>query len=300
MGIYWRRRLVLLAVVLLATAGAAKLVGGGDEPDASASSASTPTDDPPAGDGTTGGESGDDKAGDNNDDRKDGQRPSRDEPEVSSGEDDVRLRMGSAQRCDPGQVTVTPSVPPDTYAGGEVALRLGFSTGAGPCVLSLADETPLISVSAEGETVWTSRRCTDLFEADEVRVEPDWTTYADARWSGRVSGEDCGENATFAEPGDYAVQAALLGGEPASATITLAKEPEEDKDSDGDEGKGSDSDGKGDGDEQNADDAAEPGDEHNADDSGDGAEQGDEQQTPDPDRGDPGGADERDGDQRDR
>lgn len=218
-GIYWRRRLVLVAVVLLAAAGVTKLVGGGDEPDAAASSAST---------GETGGsrDSGDRKGAGDDRDRKRKPRAGRDDPDVRSGTTNVRVRMASAKPCDPARVTVSPSLLPDTYAGDDIPLRLGFGTGGDqPCVLSLTEHTPLISVSADGKTVWSSQKCSDLFDTRTVRVEPDWTTYVDARWSGRASGSSCGSKADFAEPGDYTVQAALLGGEPSKATITLEKAP---------------------------------------------------------------------------
>lgn len=286
-GIYWRRRLVLVAVVLLAAAGVMKLVGGGDEPDASASSASTDKDDA-SHTSDDGGESG----GDRKRERK--SRADRDDPDVRSGADNVRVRMGSAKPCDPGQVSVSPSVLPGTYAGDAVPLRLGFATGGDePCVLSLTDHTPLVSVSADGTTVWSSEKCSDLFDAQRLRVEPDWTTYLDAHWSGRVSGNNCGDNADFAEPGDYTVQAALLGGEPAKASVTLEKEPEQDPETDK-------------GDDKNGDDKNDDGEDEKSDESTDGDDSGrndarsDGDDGSDSDRGDRSGVDERDGGQRDR
>lgn len=245
-AVYWRRRLVLLAVVLLAVAGAFKLVGGGDDPEASAeaSASSTHRDDGGSADSSTD-ESSDQQTDDTGTGRDE---PSRGGSARQSSEREVPVRLGNGgAACDPSTVMVRPSLAPDTYAGDTVTLRLGLSTvGNAACVLEFGDRMPLVSVSDGDELIWTSQRCDDLIEASEVRLEPGWTTYVDAQWSGRASGNRCGENADFAAPGTYQVQAAVLAGEPSKADITLPEEPAEKSDEDsGDknsDGKNSDGD----------------------------------------------------------
>lgn len=221
-SVYWRRRLILLAVVLLVTAGGFKLFGGGGddgdgaEPLANAQPSPDENDDP-------------DRPDRNEQHRE---RRNRDRGEdATAGERDVPVTLRHEGTCDPAEVTVTPSLLPDTYAGDAVALRLAFSTTAdAPCRLSLSEHTPLVSISDGSDLVWESQRCTELIDVESVRLEPGWLTYVDAAWSGRGSVHMCGENADFAESGSYEVQAAVLGGEPTSATVELAEEPEPEED----------------------------------------------------------------------
>ncbi|MGH3358772.1 MAG: hypothetical protein ACRDO7_08205 [Nocardioidaceae bacterium] len=236
-GIYWRRRLLLVAVVLLATAGAVKVLGGSGDDSGAVASSSAPEPE-------TGGTGDADAKSDDDSNAKRAPKPDRDDTStVRSGERDVTVRMPQGASCDPASVSVRPSVRPDAHAGGPVTIRLGLSTDEDTsCVLSLAEQTPLISIAADGELVWMSERCDDLVQVDSVRLEPNWLTYVDARWSGRSSRQTCGENADFAASGEYTVQAALLGGEPTKSTISLAQKPEEKPDKDSDKDSDQDSD----------------------------------------------------------
>ncbi|UPK74684.1 hypothetical protein MU582_19960 [Nocardioidaceae bacterium SCSIO 66511] len=218
-SVYWRRRLILLAVVLLVAAGLVKLIGGGGDEDKPAAG---PQDTQQTSDT-------DDDDGDQQPRKRKKHR--RDDSAAQAGERNVSVVLDHGGVCDPEAVRVTPSLHPDSRAGREVLVRLAFTTAAAkPCVLSFDDHAPLISISDGAEVVWESTRCDDLLAADSVRLEPGWLTYVDARWSGRASGRTCGENADYAEAGDYEAQVAVLGGEPASAKVTLESEPKPDDD----------------------------------------------------------------------
>lgn len=222
-SVYWRRRLILLAVVLLVIAGGFKLFGGGGddgedtEPQASPSSS------------VDNGDQSDEQERPKREKKKRRHRKNRNN-DVTEGERDVAVNLRRTGTCDPATVTVTPSLAVDSYAGEPVTLRLALSTTAdAACELSLSEHEPLVSISEGSDTVWESERCDELIDTQSVRLEPGWRTYIDARWSGRTSGHACGENADFAEPGSYDINAAVLGGEPTSATVELAEKPEPDK-----------------------------------------------------------------------
>jgi hypothetical protein len=55
----------------------------------------------------------------------------------------------------------------------------------------------------------------------DVVLRPYWTSGLDLVWSGQRSVRRCAPDAADAPPGDYALEAAALTGEPASAAFTL-------------------------------------------------------------------------------
>ena len=222
-GVYWRRRLILLAVVLLIAAGVVRLLGsdGGDDGDSVADTQNTqPTPDQASGD-------------DDEPQERKRRRLDRDDSDATAGQRNVAVRLGDRGACDPAAVTITPGLAPDSHAAGEVAVRLAISTSEDrPCILSLEEHTPLISISDGSEVVWESTRCSDLFATDRVRLEPGWLSYVDARWSGRASGRTCGDSADYTDAGEYEVRVAVLGGEPSSATVSLESAPKTDDEAD--------------------------------------------------------------------
>lgn len=222
-SVYWRRRLLLFAVVLLVAAGGFKLFGGGGDGGGPESGTNSPT----ASDQASR------PAETNEHDRSDKnprKRRDRDtDGDVVAGERDVPVTLTTKRPCDPATVTVTPSLPSDSYAGDAVTVRLAFSTTAdAPCELSLTEHALLVSISGDNGLVWESEQCTTLIDSDRVRLAPGWLTYVEAAWSGRASVHSCGDNADFAAPGTYEVRAAVLGGEPTSATVELVEKPERD------------------------------------------------------------------------
>ena len=217
-SIYWRRRLILVAVVLLLTAGGFKLFGGGgddDDPQADTKQSSAEADENDRADEP-----------DKSDARKKKRRKNRNRDNVSAGQKNVPVNLRENGTCDPTAVTVTPSLATESYSGGAATVRLAFATTSDTaCTLSLSKHQPLISISDDSKLVWESQRCTDLLDTDQVRLQPGWLTYVNAAWSGRASGHTCGERADFAKPGSYKLQAAMLGGEPSTATVDLEKDP---------------------------------------------------------------------------
>ncbi|MDN5853992.1 MAG: hypothetical protein L0K86_14325 [Actinomycetia bacterium] len=222
-SVYWRRRLLLLAVVLLVIAGGFKLFGGngddggGTKPQASTQPSSDNDDE----------SSQQDRSESDKKKQKERRKRNNQNDDATAGQRDVAVNLREKGTCDPAEVTVTPSLAVDSYAGGPVTLRLALSTTAdAACELSLSEHEPLVSISDGSDLVWESERCTELIDTASVRLEPNWLSYVDAAWSGRTSRHACGENADFAEPGSYEIKAAVLGGEPTSTSVELAEKPE--------------------------------------------------------------------------
>lgn len=204
-GVYWRRRLIVLTVVLLVIWLFFRVVGGGDDDPSSAEPpASTPT-------ATT----------------APTEAPPTQAPKNRKAKDvkvDVRLApVGGA--CPPESVYVTPSVPAGSYAGRTVPVTLRvFSTAASACTVRIDPSTFVLNVSDADGTLWDTQEC-DTLEGRTVDVHPSWATVIEVSWDGRANGDSCDDKGDQVKPGAYTAQAALLGGEPATARFSLVKAP---------------------------------------------------------------------------
>lgn len=194
-AVYWRRRLLILAVVIALGWLVVRLVGSDDTADPSEPEAA---------------------------------------PQVvpavvpTDGTYDASL-PSTSKACDPQQIRITPSVPAQQTAGGEVTIELVVSSaGTGACTLEPDDADLIAVISANGETVWDSTLCPASLLTEPVPLARDWSTVVATTWSGRGSGAGCSADEAFVPAGTYTVKLGTLGGEPGETTFSLAAgdEPE--------------------------------------------------------------------------
>ncbi|MCL8026199.1 hypothetical protein [Nocardioides bruguierae] len=126
--------------------------------------------------------------------------------------------------CEDSQVVVTPTVG-TVYAGAGATFTLELSTRkVAACWFDVSPRTVVVKVSDDDGEVWSTRECrralTDL-SVSRLAVRRDSTTPVSLAWSGRESDEGCTVSTDWAEPGEYELQAASLGGEAGSTTFTI-------------------------------------------------------------------------------
>lgn len=125
-------------------------------------------------------------------------------------------------RCDPEKVRVVPSVPDGQFVGGPVPVRLAISTTQdSACIFDPKIADLLVVISANEAPVWDNILCDDPLLSGPIAITPQWSTVANATWSGRGSGQDCASKEKFASPGTYVIRSAAIGGEPGKDTFTL-------------------------------------------------------------------------------
>lgn len=229
--VYWVRRLLVVAVVLLLGWLPWTLLSGDDaEPRDSAATGSdqadtrqpeaTPTE---RGDPTTRPES----AGHNKTRKVDRREP------VDNSAKRARLRAqpisatfdAAKAECAPDSVQVQPSAAGATEAGQQVLLGLTIrTTAAEPCLLAVTPEKVLVQVSVADRptTIWDTVECPGSLPTRTVALRPGWQTMLDLPWSGRLGDRGCTGLTDAAKPGTYAVQAAVIGGEPGRSVFVLS------------------------------------------------------------------------------
>lgn len=129
----------------------------------------------------------------------------------------------SATACNPQQIRLTPTVPADQLAGGDVRIELAVSsTSAKPCTLTGDVAELLVVISQDTNTVYDSTVCSTSLIATPVQVMPRWITRTTITWTGRAG---CRGSEAFVGGGQYTLKLGTLGGEPGSATFTLGDPP---------------------------------------------------------------------------
>lgn len=229
-AVYWRRRLFVLGVVaalLLITvnlvrgndgtpddaSAKATTVAGGSSAGASPSSAPTTT---PTGkkDGKNGGKRGGKKGGATTPSAP--TTPAYTPPPAPVLVDPVGF-------CADSDVSVSPYVT-GAVAGRAVTITLRLRTiTAAACTWRISPGHLAFKITQDGEETWTSRECRRKVPTDSVVVRQAVTSTYDLTWSSRLSDAGCPTLAAFAQPGEYDVEVAAIGGEPASDTFTLGE-----------------------------------------------------------------------------
>ena len=69
-------------------------------------------------------------------------------------------------------------------------------------------------ITSGDDDVWSSSHCPAQVPDDPIVLRSATPAVYRMAWTGRTSTRDCPPGADFAEPGEYAVQAAAIGGEP--------------------------------------------------------------------------------------
>lgn len=265
--VYWTRRLVLLTLVLIVGWLMLRWIDGGE------SGAAQSGDETPAAATET----------------DDAEQPTTEERKSGDRERTARIRTvaESFQRpredCDLTKVRVEPSVADPVYSGEPVQVTLRVSSSSSTaCSLDVDPDHLLVSITSGRDVVWDSTKCDDAISARKLALQPQWSSLVDITWSGRHSGRNCAPDASVAEPGTYAIEAAVLEGEPAAGDFEVVDRPEPPVD-DEDEQGGDKTNDKGD-DENAGDDTQNAGDEsdQSADDKGNGQnDDGDGDEKPD-------------------
>ena len=145
--------------------------------------------------------------------------------EVPEGTVPASLKAGD-RACDPQTVRISPSVPADQTAGGDVAVVLTVSTSASTACVLEASASQLVVVIDDGDDpVYDSTSCNASILETPVSLSPDWATVTTATWSGRASGASCSDAEAFVGAGDYTIKLGTLGGEPGEVTFSLGEAP---------------------------------------------------------------------------
>ena len=244
-AVYWRRRAFVLGVVLALALIVVNVVRGPQRPtesgqDQATQVAGVPTADPT--DETSDGAGASVTAPDEETSptgpkkkNKLGKKNQADDgsalPDIESGTDSpappppAPVFLPPVGSCEDSDVTVRPVVT-DAVAGRVVMIRLRLRTVENPsCTWRLSSNHLALKITASGdvtEEVWASRECRRKIPQDSITVRRDvWTTY-DLAWNSRMSDAGCPALTEFAEPGEYDVSAAALGGEPSVSSFVLA------------------------------------------------------------------------------
>lgn len=127
--------------------------------------------------------------------------------------------------CDDADVVVTPVMGPEV-AGRPVLVTLELRTVEDEaCTWTVNREHLAYKITDGDDDVWSSSHCPRQVPEDDVVVRRDLTTTYRIAWSGRLSSRDCPVSMDYAPPGDYAVQAAAIGGEPSAVVPFTLTDP---------------------------------------------------------------------------
>ncbi len=127
--------------------------------------------------------------------------------------------------CDDADVVVTPVMGP-VVAGRPVLVTLELRTVEDEaCTWTVNREHLAYKITDGDDDVWSSSHCPRQVPEDDVVVRRDLTTTYRIAWSGRLSSRDCPVSMDYAPPGDYAVQAAAIGGEPSEVVPFTLTDP---------------------------------------------------------------------------
>lgn len=126
--------------------------------------------------------------------------------------------------CSAADVIVTPSIAPGAVAGRDVPVTLSLQTRESEaCTWQVSADSLVVKVAQGAKDVWTTRQCPQAVPAQTVVVRKAVPATVQLTWvEARESTEGCTRRAGWADPGDFTVAAAALGGEPAQADFTLA------------------------------------------------------------------------------
>ena len=127
--------------------------------------------------------------------------------------------------CTDEDITMTPVMAP-AVAGRPVLVTLELRTLESPaCTWTIDREHLAYKITAGDDDVWSSSHCPAQVPSDTIVVRRDESAVYRLAWSGRTSSRDCPGSMPDAEPGEYAVQAAAIGGEPSAVVPFTLTDP---------------------------------------------------------------------------
>ncbi len=210
--IYWRRRLVLLTLGLLVVLMLWWVAAGRSDagsPAAGQTPRATqhhqhPRSNPPTAPVSPG------PTAPTNAGRTTAPAPSLAPPSDRCGAADVALRVRAA----------------DAVEGHGTEFRLVFrGVTRAACTLDVAPGTVEIRVVSASSVVWATADCPDLFPAKRLVVRAGVRTTYDYDWNGHSSVLGCHGTGSAAKPGQYWVEAAMVGGNPVRVPFTITAAP---------------------------------------------------------------------------
>lgn len=124
--------------------------------------------------------------------------------------------------CTDDDIALSPDVS-GAVAGRTVTITLRLRTlAAEACTWRVSANHLTFKITQGEDEIWTSRECPGKLPKDSVVVRRDVTSTYDLTWNSRQSDVGCPKLTAFAQPGDYDIEVAAYGGEPASSSFTLA------------------------------------------------------------------------------
>jgi hypothetical protein len=127
--------------------------------------------------------------------------------------------------CAASDVVMTPVMGP-VVAGRPVLITLALRTvESAACTWTVDSDHLAYKITDGNDDVWSSSHCPRQVPADQVVVRRDLTTTYRLAWNGRRSSRDCPVSLGYAAPGEYAVQAASIGGEPSAVVPFTLTDP---------------------------------------------------------------------------
>lgn len=229
-AVYWRRRLFAVGVLLALVLIVVNAVQGGSTPDAGVKASTAGADqaidatgqsdeDSVTGptvstDGATTGKKG-----------KKGKESATPLPEPSVVLPTAPVLAEPEGECDDADLAVTPTVE-DAVAGRSATIVLKLRTvTAEACTWSASTDSLAVRISVGSDEVWASRECPAAVPVRSIVVRKAVTATYRLTWNTRRSDTDCPRLTEYAQPGEYRVTAAALGGEPDFEIFTLAPPP---------------------------------------------------------------------------
>lgn len=210
-GVYWRRRAFVLGIAFALVFVIARLLTAGSDGS---------SDERPAAE-QAGGEVKETAAGDEGADATAGATSAATGPATVPTTPTLAVPDGE---CAAADVVVTPSIAPGATAGRDVTISLSLQTRESEaCTWQVSADSLVVKVAQGAEDVWTTRQCQQAIPAQSVVVRRAVPATIQLTWAeARESTDGCTRRAGWADPGDFTVAAAALGGEPAEADFTLS------------------------------------------------------------------------------
>lgn len=127
-------------------------------------------------------------------------------------------------QCAAKDLTVTPLVAA-AEAAKPVSIRLRFTGTRPACTFAVSPQSVAVRISSGSDRVWSSQDCANVIPRSSVTVRSGMGTIVPVTWSGRRSGDGCGNDQEWARPGYYHATAAVLGSTPSDAQFQLSLAP---------------------------------------------------------------------------
>jgi hypothetical protein len=132
---------------------------------------------------------------------------------------------GRAGACRPGQIQLTPVVADGIRVGQEIAIQIALRvTGIRECTFDVTPDDLVVDITtSKGDPVWTTDDCAEAITPIGLALRADKPAIVQVTWNGTRSDARCSPSTVRSAAGDYEVLTAIIGGEPAQASFTLAQ-----------------------------------------------------------------------------